>query len=179
MLYLARRATMCISIHTHTYGSASDFCSLAVFQPELPLPLKLSDNIPPLDIIRSHRYVMYTVVLYTTYIHPAYTPIAFPSLCVSVRTVGTYTRVSCIQPFCSCVAIHGLTSRGSFTSRDWIFTLLFYIFYDFGYYHDIYANHWWPKLIKGARIGKCVGLRTKSIESFKESFEKKHVHTCM
>jgi len=86
MLYLARCAAMCISIHTHTYGSASDFCSLAVFQPELPLPLKLSDSIPPLDIIRSHRYVMYTVVLYTTYIHPAYTPIAFPSLCVSVRT---------------------------------------------------------------------------------------------
>lgn len=77
MLYLARRAAMCISIHTYTYGPASDFCSLAVFQPKLPLPLKLSEH--PFGRYYSFAQIRYvrSRSIYDTYIHPAYMPIAF------------------------------------------------------------------------------------------------------
>lgn len=128
MLYLARRATMCISIHTHTYAKMRQTSTpLAVFQPEFPLPLKLSDSIPPPDIIRSRRYSRSTYIRHHT--SRAYAD--WHSLrCAPL----VYIHMWCVwrgTPFCSCVAIDGgLTSRGNFTSRGWISTLLSYIFHD-------------------------------------------------
>lgn len=108
-----------------------------------PLPLKLSNSIPPPDIIR--RYVTSLAHIHSLYVlYSIHICIHIPRIYICIYTdrilfaVFAYVHmctlvhecISCaMHPFA--VAIHsGLTLRENSASRNWISTLLSHIFHD-------------------------------------------------